>query len=336
MDEEGSNLHPNWKALATVSFKYKIFKKASETETGSEKLEEQHEIKLKDGLEAVNVYKEILEMPSTSSGSKKETSKKTKVKRKPVKKLPFDQNLLFRSATTNDPQKIQEMFNSDPSNFPINTTDQYGWTALMMAACEGAINAFVKLLELGADLNIADKQGRTARKLAEQKNHAVILEAIKDYETEDYLEISDDEDEKVVPYFCKTCQLQFNESTIKSHEASTLHLFNYKSKVKSDIKSFGISRSNRGYKMMMKWGWDQQSGLGHKSRGHLYPIKTTLRKGREGLGIQQGAAKISHFGPHDLNAVKYQTQPKVPSKKQILENYLTDKKLDRKLRQELS
>lgn len=339
--DESMNLysHPNWKALSTVTFRPKIFKKASETESQIDKNEIHHKIQLKNGLEAANVYKEILEMPSTSSSSKQIKQRIEKVPRKSkTPKVKFDKNLLFLSATRNDYQKIQEIYESNP-DFPINCVDAFGWTPLMMSACEGALNSFSKLLEFGADLFIADKQGRTAKKLAQQKNHQHILEVIQNYEAanEESSEESDDEDVPIVPYFCKLCKLQFTETSIKEHENSTLHLYNYKSKINSSIKSFGIPRTNKGYKMMMRLGWDTQSGLGQEGRqGKLYPVKTTLRTGRSGLGIEQSAARVSHFGPHDLDAIKYRAPERAPTRKQIVKNYMNDRKLTRKLRDELS
>lgn len=335
-----SNLHPNWRALSTVPFKFKIFKKATESDEIQETIDKNksQEIQWKDGQEAVNVYKEVLEMPSTSRSSSKVQVKEKKPKKSARQHVKFDQNLLFRAAQNNQQEVIQNMFDSN-QNFPINCVDCYGWTPLMVAACEGALDSFIKLLELGADLFIGDKQGKTAKKLAQQKNHQLILEAIQRYETlnEDSDEISDEEDASVTPYYCKLCKVEFNETSVKDHENSTLHLYNYKSKVSSNIKAFGIPRSNMGYKMMKRLGWDAQSGLGKSGRkGQLYPVKTTLRKGRTGLGIEQSAAKISHFGPNDPRSIKYREQERAPSRKQILKNYMDDRKLTRKLRDELS
>lgn len=334
-----SNLHPNWRALSTVPFKFKIFKKATESDEIQEKIEKckSQEIQWKDGQEVVNVYKEILEMPSTSR-EKKAQIKEKKPKKSTRQNVKFDQNLLFKAAQKNNIEVIQSMFDSN-QNFPINCVDYYGWTPLMVAACEGSLDSFIKLLELGADLFIGDKQGKTAKKLAQQKNHQHILEAIQRYETlnEDCEEVSDEEDASVTPHYCKLCKVEFIETSTKDHENSTLHLYNYKSQVSTNIKAFGIPRSNKGYKMMKRLGWDAQSGLGQEGRkGQLYPVKTTLRKGRSGLGIEQSAPKISHFGPNDPSAIKYREQERAPSRKQILKSYMDDKKLTRKLRDELS
>ena len=87
---------------------------------------------------------------------------------------------------------------------------------------------------------------------------------------------------------------------------------------------------------MMKYGWDEQSALGSSMQGQMFPIKTVLRKKNTGLGFKQTPAKISHFGAYDLDAVKFKPMPKAPNKNDIEKMFSADKRLEIKLRKELT
>lgn len=86
----------------------------------------------------------------------------------------------------------------------------------------------------------------------------------------------------------------------------------------------------------MLLGWDGSSALGPRSNGKLYPIKTVIRKSRTGLGIEQDSAKITHFKPYDPSSIKFKPLPKAPTRKEIHENDLKDKRHDQRLRIALS
>lgn len=53
----------------------------------------------------------------------------------------------------------------------VNSYSPQGWTALMMAAVNGHLDAARVLLNYGADLGIQDERGWTAAKLAAHKGH---------------------------------------------------------------------------------------------------------------------------------------------------------------------
>ena len=154
----------------------------------------------------------------------------------------------------------------------------------------------------------------------------------------DVIELSDDElsQESRCSIYCALCEINFKETTLKEHTSSTLHLFNSRSSINSNKKSFGILSSNRGYQMMIKNGWDQQSGLGSSSQGQLYPIKTVLRKRKSGLGVKQTPAKVTHFKPYDVQSINYISPTHNPKKKEINEDFNKDKRLERYIRRELS
>lgn len=331
-----AHLHPNWRALASVKFKRKIFVKSSEIEI-QESTNEKSSVEIDES--ASEFYQEVLQMPSSSTTSSSVTQSKLPKKRKVEKaKTEFSKETLFRLAMNDDGDELRAYLDST-NNHNINATDDFGWTALMMAACEGSCDTFCTLLDLGGDLSISDAYGNTARTLACIKNRDEILNLINTYTAQDeVIEVSDSEEEdSQEARFCPDCKINISSASSESHHTSTVHLINCKFKGNTDTKSFAIEHTNKGYKMMKTLGWDCKSALGSKKDGKLYPIKTVLRKGRSGLGIAQGSARVTHFKPYDVQAIKYQSgPPRAPTKKEIERNAVKDKKKEQMLRRELS
>ena len=80
-------------------------------------------------------------------------------------------------------------------------------------------------------------------------------------------------------------------------------------------------------------GWDSNKGLGPPGkRGKLYPVKTTLKSDRYGLGLEEeeklekNEKKVTHFEAHDNRGV---TKIKIPG--QRIERHTTlNKKYEKK------
>lgn len=130
----------------------------------------------------------------------------------------------------------------------------------------------------------------------------------------------------------------------KTHETSTLHRFN-RTNTQSSVPHFGIPESNVGFQMLVQQGWNRDSGLGAEQNGRIYPIKTTLRKPRSGLGVRQcNKPKVTHFKPFDSDAIKSSivappSAAKIAStktKRQIRNEQLRSQRKDRYLRKILS
>lgn len=328
--EDIAHLHSNWRALATVNFKRKIFIKSTETEA-TEIKKNRETIEINDS--ASEFYQEVIQMPSTVEDVKPKMPIRVPKRRK-VEKTEFSKEILFRQAMGDDAEGIKSHLENSVSP-EIDAVDAFGWTALMMAACEGSCNSFQMLLDHGADANISDRYGNSATSLAAKNNRHEIIEILDSLNTqEDVIEISDDDDAESI--FCPDCKIQISSASSKSHQTSTVHLINCKFKGNTDIKSFGIARSNKGYKLMKTLGWDGSSALGSRKNGKLYPIKTVLRKGRSGLGVKQGSARITHFKAHDVRAIKFQSLPRAPTRKEIERNSLNEKQREKMLRRELS
>lgn len=337
-DTLDQQMHPNWIALTTVKFKPKIFVKSSGTEDEIPEKQKQPETIEIDGS-ASEAYNEILQMPSTSKSSERKTNNKVKrSRRKPkLKKQQFNRESLFKLAVADDSDNIQKLIQTSIRP-DINATDAYGWTPLMMSACEGSVNAFQVLLEFGADISIADRKGNTAVSLAEKKGFQEIVDVAEQHQQQqdDAIEISDDDDVEHGTLFCSDCGIEISKSSSTSHQTSTVHLFSCKFKGNTNIKAFGIARTNRGYEMMRRTGWDGNSALGPKHNGKLYPIRTVMRTMRTGLGIKQDSAKVTHFKANDPSAIKFKAPPHAPTRKEIHENDLRDKRHEQRLRRELS
>lgn len=313
--EDTSHLHPNWRALSSINFRRKVFVRS--TEIDENVITKNHETTIEINESASEFYQEVINMiPTSEEKNKKLPIKLPKKKKTP--KINFNKELFFKLAINNDAEGIRNhlIHSKDPD---INAKDSFEWTALMMAACEGASSSFQVLLDFGANLYFSDRTSNTAVSLAKKNNHQEIIQILESFncqkeEEEDYIEISDDEDDQK-PLFCSDCKTQISIASSNSHQTSTVHLINCKFKGNTDIKSFGIARSNKGYKLMKTLGWDGKSALGSKGNGKLFPIKTVLRKGRSGLGIKQGSARITHFKAHDVRAIKFQSIPRALTKK---------------------
>lgn len=245
----------------------------------------------------------------------------------------YQPNDLYRAVITNDLNQVLQIASVSPAL--INTSDQYGWSPLMMAACEGHVEICCLLMELGADTTLKDGKGNTAESLAEIKGHAdvvALLQSVIVVEDSD-----DDGDDNVEPFDCDVCKERITESSRRRHDASTLHQFNLsKTSDRQQVPAYGIPSSNKGFQLMVKQGWDKNKGLGPDQRGRQYPIKTVLRKDRQGLGMKQKTARVSHFGPNDHAAVQYQEGPKVKTRRDLQRDKRRNQRLERSLRRELS
>lgn len=327
-----AHLHPNWRALATVKFRRKIFIKSTETEV-QENQETKNLVEIQES--ASEFYQEVIQMPSTTTETPVKSSVKLPKKKKVEKeKVSFSKEIYFRLALNDDGDELKKYLN-DSIEIDIDATDNFGWTAIMMAACEGSCESFQTLLDLGADLSISDRAGNTARTLACINKRDDILNLIDAHNSNQFtIEISDsEEDTQDYPTFCPDCKINISSA---SHHTSTVHLINCKFKGDTDTKTFGIAKTNKGFKMMKTLGWDGNSALGSKKDGKLYPIKTVLRKGRSGLGIAQGSARVTHFKPYDVDAIKYKSGPRALTRKEIEKNAAKDKRREQILRRELS
>ncbi|XP_050584267.1 G patch domain and ankyrin repeat-containing protein 1 homolog isoform X1 [Bombus affinis] len=251
----------------------------------------------------------------------------------------------------------------------VNLTDDFGWTPLMSAAYCGHLDVIEFLLNLGANRKARERSGLTAAQLALKKNYLNIVALLKkkseptpnktlpetvtnasgtniDVPLQIRSELvghlnnctdiihkgNDDRKEcsnEGTGFYCKICKVNFYQTTWKKHETSTLHIFNSKPKLTNIM--YGISKQNKGYQMLLNYGWDEQGGLGPTGKGMKYPIKTCLKSDRKGIGqTNEKEYRVTHFKPGDTTAVNdFKT-----SKSKCLNKKDREKLLNREVRKE--
>lgn len=307
-----------------------------------------HSIAIADGQTARIEYERILEMPQTAPMLRADKATQMTITRSRKKvTVPFDKNRLFHAATTNDVLTIEQMHLPSTPN-SVNATDQFGWTGLMMAAYEGHLDVTKVLLRLGADLHVKNNKNETALILADRaKRHGVVKFLKESLEpiclsSDDDAADDDDDNNGNRTHFCDICQMNVAKGDRKSHETSTLHRFN-RTDAPSTAHRFGIPDTNVGFQMLLQQGWNRERGLGAEQNGIIYPIKTTLRKPRSGLGVRQcSKAKITHFKPFDRDAIKsivplpLPTSTSTKTKRQLRTERQRTQRKDRYLRKLLS
>jgi hypothetical protein len=247
----------------------------------------------------------------------------------------FTINTFLKAVEQKDLKFLQKHMTSEN----VNISDDFGWTPLMSAAYCGHLDIVQFLLNLGANKKIRDKSGLTAAQLALKKNYLSIVALLKkkselssnnnqssanvsricntnvlpvrsisvessveyDKDTLNFTEKKTQFSQNI-PFYCEICEATFQETTPRKHENSTLHIFNTKPKLKHTM--YGISRQNKGYRMLLNTGWDEEVGLGPSGKGIKYPIKTCLKIDRKGLGqLTENDYKVTHFKPNDITAV---------------------------------
>ncbi|ALC41977.1 CG8152 [Drosophila busckii] len=340
MDSTGLELHPNWIALTTLHVPLKRFVRAGETVEASTDKAEKHKIEGVSSEEVQQFYKEVLETPPIASQPVRKSTRRPK--EKPAPQLPYESNNFFRLATGNNVEGLSRLAITEEQQ--LNACDKYGWSGLMMAACEGAADAVEWLLRAGANTELADKSGNTALTLARKKGHTAIVEMLEMIQASQLplpIEEATTTNTATKPFYCEVCQRDYKESTWHAHQTSTVHQFNMKSLPAHKLQKFNISLKNRGLQLMVKQGWDREHGLGPTHSGRLYPIKTVLRKQRTGLGIEQSPARVTHFEAFDTNATKHRyrnTLPQQPNRNRndMRREKLREWKRERRLRNELS
>ncbi|KYM88265.1 Protein BAT4 like protein [Atta colombica] len=235
-------------------------------------------------------------------------------------------NTLLKAVEQKDLKFLQKYMTTEN----VNSSDDFGWTPLMSAAYCGHLEIVQFLLNLGANKKTRDKSGLTAAQLALKKNYLNIVALLKkSLPIESSVEHNKDnvmkdktQLEQNAAFYCEICKTTFQETTPQKHESSTLHIFNTKPKLKYTI--YGISRQNKGYRMLLNTGWDEEAGLGPSGKGIKYPIKTCLKMDRKGLGqLIENEYKITHFKSGDTTAINSSKMPKQkPLKKRDRERLL--------------
>ncbi|KRY92190.1 G patch domain and ankyrin repeat-containing protein 1 -like protein [Trichinella pseudospiralis] len=239
-------------------------------------------------------------------------------------------NRFFKAASEGDNDALLNCLLKD--RIGINETDDFRWTALMCAAYAGHLNTVMFLLQYGAEPEIKNQKAKTASNLAADNGQYHIENLLKEFLLERQRLQSSVSDsgfaeastaainvEQQVENFCTSCNRPYSDP---HHHTSTGHLFQT---WQIDLQPcFSINSSNIGYKMMVKSGWKETTGLGKEEKGRHYPVKTALKRDRYGLGLKKQKCRISHFSAFDSTAVvtvkKPSVQPSLGKKSAYLKN----------------
>lgn len=215
---------------------------------------------------------------------------------------------LLKCSQEGDLKGLQRLVEKEQCD--INFHDHFFWTALMCAAYGGQKEVAHYLLKRGAAwVGVCETQGRDALTLAEESGHRDIVRLLQD-SLRGPLQERTPRRRPVEQKYCASCKADYTEDSVETHERSTVHLFNKRKKLPPTY--YAIPENNVGFKMMLKEGWDKESGLGPSGEGRKFPVQTVLKRDQKGFGFQTDLkAKVTHFIANDTRAVaRPETKPR--------------------------
>jgi len=291
------------------------------------------------GEEVKKMYEDIVSQPSTTSLENTERTRSsigkakkalTKLRRrsgsltrrlssgsskKDTKSNTVSATKLFQAAQSGDLVTIREALAQD--KFDINITDSYSWTLLMCAAYAGHQPVVELLISHGALWEeIRDRRGFNAADLATMGGHINIVDLLvasnhqKNESPAANVSVCTGRKRRCSPieeclpekFYCDVCQVEMNGLLEHKHNLSTVHQFN--SQFCSTDIPYSIPHSNRGFQLLMKGGWNPEHGLGPNGQGVRHPVKTVLKRDREGLGSgKKPKPRVTHFSSFDKSAI---------------------------------
>merc|ERR1719391_222563 len=196
----------------------------------------------------------------------------------------------------------------------VNKPDQFGWTPLMIGAAERNQEMVTLLLSRGADASVKDRAGRTAADIARSKAGFEVEALITDWSNTSRWSSSSrhrKSDNAVDWETCDVCDEIYAVNNKKAHQASLVHQMELDKRQDTMDPGFSINQTNKGYQLLRKGGWDGRSGLGEDKNGRLFPVKSVLKTGREGLREgSRKSAKVTHFAAKDGASVSDRRQRK--------------------------
>lgn len=227
---------------------------------------------------------------------------------------------LFLAVQNNDIDTTKEALDVSPDK--INIIDDYGWSLLMIACQASSIDTVKELLKRGIDTTVRDKAGNSAQSLVIQNKNLILADILISHkhkiEEEMQIKVQSKTKVKLKEFHCSICNQAYPDE--QEHMSSTIHNINA-SKGKKIPANYAIPQTNRGYQIMLKAGWDRDSGLGPEGTGKKYPIKTVQKKDRKGLG------NVKKEEPKE-DTVKHKTR------KSLVREYESNKKMEINFRRE--
>lgn len=259
---------------------YSNFVKASSPE---QDVNTKQDITILSGEEARKLY---LEEVKHAKAPKRLKTHGIEKKKKVIteEETPLSNKDLFITVQNNDVDRLKRELDRYPDK--LNIVDEFGWSLLMIACQANSVDVVELLLKRGIDMSVRDKAGNSARSLVIKNKNYILADILLRY-------IQKESPQKPKPkqatvtvklkeeYFCEACNKTFPDR--EEHLSSTVHNISA-SRGKKIPAYYALPETNRGYQLMLKGGWDKQSGLGKDGSGKRYPIKTVQKKDRKGLG----------------------------------------------------
>lgn len=277
--------------------KYSNFVKASSPTPSCEG--EQVYRKVLSGEEAKKLYLDEVSAAKASSSGRTRSACDVEITRTFVKEEEneLSNKDLFITVQNNDVNKLKCVLDRCPDK--VHVLDEFGWSLLMIACQANSVDAVKLLLKKGVDMNVRDKAGNSARSLVIKNKNYVLADVLINYKHKEKPKQADSKikvksKEKVQ---CDSCNNLYQDR--EEHLSSTIHNINA-SKGKKITASYVIPVNNKGYQLMLKDGWDKNTGLGKDGSGKLYPIRTVQKKDRKGIGHQ----KKNHEKVEDVDKLK--------------------------------
>lgn len=230
---------------------------------------------------------------------------------------------LFLSAQINDVDTLTRILDNSPDK--INILDGYGWSLLMIACQANSEQVVKELLKRDIDTLTRDKAGNSARSLVIKNKNLALVDLFLSYKSKTLPETKNTKNHKKVKrrkeYTCDICNKTYPDKI--DHLSSTVHNINA-SRGKKIPTNYVIPESNRGYQIMLKGGWDKQTGLGPDGTGNKYPLRTTQKKDRKGLGHKKIKKSVKDE----------QNKPIQQNKKVFIRDYHNNRKMEINFRRE--
>eukprot|EP00833_Pecoramyces_ruminatium_P009312 jgi/Orpsp1_1/1183344/evm.model.c7180000084790.1 len=103
-------------------------------------------------------------------------------------------------------------------------------------------------------------------------------------------------------FYCEICKMTVNVPKINHIHGIPHILSNKKMENNNNQAEFHLKGDNVGYQLLVKQGWDEQSGLGSKEDGRLYPVRVNYKHDKTGIGIKGKTTKNYKFKDDKLLA----------------------------------
>ncbi|XP_063365317.1 G patch domain and ankyrin repeat-containing protein 1 homolog [Cydia amplana] len=274
------------------------------------------------GEEARRIYLEEVNKANNTQPTSSKDNPISNTKRRASKRKcgdPISNKDLFIAVQNNDIDTTKEALDLSPDK--INIIDDYGWSLLMIACQANSIDTVKELLKRGIDTTVRDKAGNSAQSLVIQNKNLILADILISYKRkkeEMKIKVESQTKVKLKVFHCSVCNQAYPNE--QEHLSSTIHNI-IASKGKKIPTNYAIPQTNRGYQIMLKTGWDRDSGLGPEGAGKKYPIRTVQKKDRKGLG------NVKKEEPKE-DTVKHKTR------KSLVRDYESNKKMEINFRRE--